>query len=500
MTTDATERIATSESGSPDQLAHGAVTLFGDFVAAITNIAPSASVALSLGAIIAVSGFASPFIALVGGLTMLCIAVAYYFLNNWQPNAAAQALWLARIASPVTGLALGLFILAESIVSNMGNITLFGPYLLGIVWPSQAGNTTLQWIVSALIMGAVLYIAIAGVRRAIRFQQIIVWIEYAIILAFLVGLLVAEFTGHHGSQHPQLSWLSPGTSPSLHGLADGFVIGVSLFGGWEAAVYLAEEGTDTRRNPGRAGIIAVVFATIWYLLLIMAIQAIAPMKDLESHSANIIAYSAGVIWPKPWSTIVSLAVLSSVIAVTQSQLQAFSRMSFGLAREGLIWQKLASLSRHRTPRIALTIAAVLPVLLLIVYLANSSAAHALSLLAGMSGLMFILIYVAGALACIWYYRKTLLTSVRQFVVAGLLPFLGAGGLILAAIYALPTTPLGTKLPALGFLVAAILAALIIKVRNRNRTAFFDRPVMTATADSTAGSVTDDLVDEDGDAS
>jgi amino acid transporter len=311
----------------PRHLASGAVSLFGDFIAAITNVAPSASVALSLGAIIAVAGFSSPFIALVGGLTMLCIAVAYYYLNNWQPNAAAQALWLARIVSPVVGLSLGLFIIAETIVSNMGNITLLGPYLLGIIWPSQANNVVLQWLISAAVMTLIVYIAIAGVRRAIRFQQIVVWLEYAVILAFLIGLLYAEFSGQPGTTHPQLSWLLPGTAPSFTGLVDGLVIGVTLFGGWEAAVYLAEEATDTKRNPGRAGIISIVFCTVWYIVLIMAIQAIAPMHDLVSHSANIIAYSAGVIWPQPWSTIVSLAVLSSVIAVTQSQLQNFRTRS-----------------------------------------------------------------------------------------------------------------------------------------------------------------------------
>jgi amino acid transporter len=463
----------------PNQLAHGAVSLFGDFVAAITNVAPSASVALSLGAIIAVGGFSSPFIALVGGLTMLCIAVAYYYLNNWQPNAAAQALWLARIVTPVVGLALGFFILAETIVSNMGNITLLGPYLLGIIWPSQASNVVLEWLIAAVVMTLIVYIAIAGVKRAIRFQQIVVWVEYAIILAFLIGLLYAEYTGHPGTIHPQLSWLLPGTAPSFTGLVDGLVIGVTLFGGWEAAVYLAEEGTDTKRNPGRAGIIAIVFCTIWYIILIMAIQAIAPMHELVNNSANIIAYSAGVIWPQPWSTIVSLAVLSSVIAVTQSQLQNFSRMSFGLARENLMWQRLAELSRHRTPRLALIIAAVFPVALLIVYLANGSAARALSLLAGMSGLMFILIYVAGALACIWYYRRTLLTSVRQFVFAGVLPLLGAVGLTFAAVAAVPTTALGTWLPALGFLVAAIVAALVIRARGGKRIPFFNRPVLVA---------------------
>src|SRR4051794_38532199 len=104
-------------------LATNAVTLFGDFIAGITNVAPSTSVALTLGAIIAVSGLAAPSVVLVVGLTMLCIAVSYHYLNLWRPSAAAQAMWIARTIRPVIGLAIGFAVLLMTLVANIGNIT-----------------------------------------------------------------------------------------------------------------------------------------------------------------------------------------------------------------------------------------------------------------------------------------------------------------------------------------------------------------------------------------
>ena len=320
----------------PTHLAAREVTLFGDFIAGITNVAPSTAVALTLGAIMAVSGLAAPSVVVLVGLAMLFIAVSYHYMNLWRPSAAAQAMWIARAVRPVAGLAVGFGVILMTLTANVSNITLFGPYLLGVVYPSHQNNAVLQWLCTAVITGLVLFIAIEGVRRAIRFQTIVVWVEYAIIVAFVIGLFVAEFTGHPGTTHPHLSWLLPSAAPSFHALMDGVVLGVFMFGGWEASVYLAEEGTDVRRNPGRAGIISVVFCIIWFVILTMAIQASAPAKVLVAHAGNIIAYSASVIWPKPWSSIVSLAVLSSVVAVVQSQLQNFSRMSFGLSREGLL--------------------------------------------------------------------------------------------------------------------------------------------------------------------
>jgi amino acid transporter len=485
----------------PTHLATNAVTLFGDFVAGITNVAPSTSTALTLGAIMAVSGVAAPSVVLLVGLTMLCIAVSYYYLNLWRPSAAAQAVWIARTIRPVIGLAIGFIVILMTLVSNIGNITLFGPYFLGIVWPSQQGNSFLQWLCSAVATVAVLIIAIEGVKRAIRFQQIIVWAEYAIFIVFVSALFVAEFTGHPGSTHPQLSWLIPTKAPDFHGFLNGCVLGVFMYGGWEASVYLAEEGTDVRRNPGRAGIISVVFCTVWLVILATAIQAIAPIKDLIANSGNIIAYSASLIWPKFWADLVSLAVLSSVVAVTQSQLQNFSRMSFGLARESLLPAWLGRLSKHRTPAYALTFATVVPVLALVAYLSNASAATTIGLISGTAGLLYIVLYVAGSVACIWYYRRTLTSSVGQFVFAGVLPFIGGALLVYAAITAIPTTPHGTLYPFIAMFVLAFPAAWLVK--HYTKAPFFDEPILVADKPSPghagpieapAQTVTGDVVD------
>jgi amino acid transporter len=490
--------MSSSQAGSPDHhpthLAAREVSLFGDFIAGITNVAPSTAIALTLGAIMAASGLASPAVMILVGLMMLCIAVSYHYMNLWRPSAAAQAMWTARAIQPVIGLAVGFAVILMTLTANISNITLFGPYLLGIIYSSHQNYGFLQWVCTAVATGLVLWVAIQGIKRAIRFQTIVVWIEYAIILAFIIALYVAEFTGRAGTTHPHWSWLLPSTATSYSGFMNAVVLGVFAFGGWEASVYLSEEGTDVRRNPGRAGIISVVFCIVWFTVCTMAIQAIAPAKVLVAHSANIIAYSAHVIWPQPWSSIVSLAVLSSVIAVTQSQLQNFSRMSFGLSRERLFPKWLGRLSRQRTPALALILSAVIPVVLLIVYLTNSSAGSTIGLVSGTAGYLYIVIYVAGAIACIWYYRRTLMRSARQFILAGLLPFIGGAGLVYAAITSFPSSPNWTLYPFIAMFVLIFPAALVVKRLTRAR--FFDQPPAVADRDGVAGEAQPDLVPAD----
>ncbi len=458
--------------GQPTALRAGAVALWGDVVAAVTNVAPSVGVATTLGAALAAAGLVTPFIIVVVGVTFLLIAVAYDRMNLWQPSAAAQAMWIAKAFRPVIGLALGIMIMIESMVSNIANTTLFGPYLLGIIWPNQASNGFLEWLVSAIGTVIVALIAIAGVRAAIRFQAWVIWAEYAIMLAFIGFLLHAEFTGFNGSQVPSLSWLLPSASNSgLAGIATSFVIIIFMAAGWESAVYLAEEQHEANRDPGRAGIITVIFCTIWFLLVVMAVQAIAPTDKLIQNSANIFAYAAGLVVPSPWAFLVSLAVISSVMGVTQAQLQVFSRIGFRLSKEGLLPRALGRLSQAQTPWVGLSVATIFPIVMLAIYLANGTAANALGLVVGSAGILYIIMYVAGGLACIWYYRRTLTRSASRLIYAGVLPILGVLVLLLALIKAIPTTPMGTLIPAAVFVLIGLPIAYIIK-RTRP-SAFFD---------------------------
>lgn len=79
------------------------VGLRGDWIASITNVAPTAATTLTMAALIGASGLASPLALLIAGGAMLCCAVAYHRLNTWQASAAAPVEWVARGLSPSSG-------------------------------------------------------------------------------------------------------------------------------------------------------------------------------------------------------------------------------------------------------------------------------------------------------------------------------------------------------------------------------------------------------------
>ena len=132
-------------------LAERSVGLRGDWIASITNVAPTAATTLTMAALIGASGLASPLALLIAGAAMLCCAVAYHRLNSWQASASAPVEWVARGLSPIIGFAVGILVLMTALTSNIGNITLIGSTVLSLIAPGETNNKPNSNVLSARI-------------------------------------------------------------------------------------------------------------------------------------------------------------------------------------------------------------------------------------------------------------------------------------------------------------------------------------------------------------
>lgn len=104
-------------------LRENAVSLWGDFVVSIANVAPSSSVAYRLALLVAFAGHVSPLAVLVTGLAMFCVATGYASLNRWRAHAGAPYVWVGEAISPSVGAGTGFLNVAVSTSANVGNIT-----------------------------------------------------------------------------------------------------------------------------------------------------------------------------------------------------------------------------------------------------------------------------------------------------------------------------------------------------------------------------------------
>jgi amino acid transporter len=450
-----------------DGLREKSVGLRGDWIASITNVAPTAATTLTMAALIGASGLASPLALLIAGAAMLCCAVAYHRLNAWQASAAAPVQWVARGLSPVLGFAVGILVLMTALTSNIGNITLIGSTVLNLIAPSQASNKPLTWVVATVICLLVVAIAIVGVKVTIRFEGWVVLGEYLVIGVLAVWGLVHELSSHGtGVTHPSWSWLT-GSHVSSTSLIAGVVLATFLLGGWDSPIYLGSE-QRRQKDPGRSVLISITFCTLWVVFLFICLQGLAPSSAISNNSGNVLPFLAGKLGPKAFSDLVALAVIASFATTIQSQIVDGSRIMFGMSREKAVPRVLGQVSsRFRTPVAGLVVMGLIPVLALVLYLASSSLEKTIVYIDSTGGLLFAGYYVVISLYSIWYYRSVLLRDAKEFVLGLLLPLLGAATLVYVIIKSLPGTPGVVKVLALVLFLVGIPLALLSKAITKS---------------------------------
>jgi amino acid transporter len=456
-------------------LLENAVSLGGDWVASVANVAPSSSVAFTLALLVAFSGLASPLAVLVAGIGMLLVAVGYSRLNNWKPHAGAPYIWVGQAVHPVLGYATGILAILAATAANVGNITLAGTYLLGVISPGHTFPKLVVYLISVAVMALVIYVAVRGIRPSIAVQTLIIVFEYAIVILFVVVALWKEIvTKVPGMHAPSLSYFAIHTSShGFSGLANAAVVCGFLYAGWEAPLVLGEESTKPHFNPGRAAILGVVFLTIWYTFLVVVFQGVAPPEKILALKTDVLTYAGTVLLPSPWSKLLPLAVFSAVFATTQMQLAESSRVTFAMARDRLLPSSLARVHQaFRTPWIASLALGVIPPLALIPYLAYSGATTAIGYIISADGLLYLLMYFIIAAACVWYYRQYIRASTRNLIGSGVVPLIGALFNLVVFVYGLAKQVHQISIVA-GVLVVLCLAWALLARATSNAPYFTD---------------------------
>jgi amino acid transporter len=128
-----------------------------------------------------------------------------------------------------------------------------------------------------------------------------------------------------------------------------------------------------------------------------------------------------------------------VFATTQLQLAGSARIAYAMGRDHLLPASLGIIHRaFRTPWVATVLLGCIPPLALIPYLFNSTATTAIGYVISADGLIFLAMYFAVAVGCVWYYRKVLTSSIGNLLVTGVAPLIGGFGMLFLFIFGLTT--------------------------------------------------------------
>jgi amino acid transporter len=467
-----------AEEGHPG-LRRNAIGLADAIIVGMASSGPTASLAVTLAAIVAASSFAGPIAILVCFLPMLGIALAYRRLNQWRVDCGASYVWVGRAITPYLGFMVGWIMLLGYFLGTISDILPVGPYVLQVIDPSEQNSSVATAISASVWLVIVTVIAYIGIQLTARFQWLLATIEYVIVTVFAVVTLVAVFGHHRGTSAFHWSWFSWHSMGGTSGLVGGILIAVYMFSGWDTSVYVNEETRQSRVNPGRAVVVGVITLGVMYAFFTFAFEGGVTQKALQANGDNALAYIVKSVAGSPWDKVMTLAVLLSIVGATQTALVAGARIAFAMGQDRVLPSALGtSHPRHRTPAVATVVFAVLTLIVTWIYtLSSGSVEDAFTNVVSSVGLMFALFYAATGIAMAVYYRRLAARGVGAFLQLALVPLISAAFLIWVAIKSVPGLGgwNGTVMHYMYVMLAVGVVFLLI-ARFIGRSSYFAEPI------------------------
>ena len=421
----AKERREYGSGAGEKGLKTGAIGLVSSVVIGVASTAPGYSLAATLGFIVAVGvGFQAPAVMLVSFLPMLCIAFSYYYLNRADPDCGTTFTWVTRAMGPQIGWLGGWAIIVADIIvmANLAQIAgLYSILLFDSGADPSTGVVTAIGVAWIIIMTSIVTI---GIELSARTQVFLLAAEIATLTIFAVVALVKVYAVDVPNEVlPSLSWLNPFEIESTTVLIEGVLLGIFIYWGWDSAVTVNEETEDSREAPGRSAVISTLILLAIYVVVSYAALAFHGTDFLRHNREDVLSGLGTDVFGSPLDKILIIAVLTSAAASTQTTILPTARTTLSMAARRAIPTAFARVhERFQTPHISTIVMGALSVAWYVGLTLFSEDILFDSLAA--LGLMIAFYYGLTGYACAIYYRRELLTSVKNFIAAGVLPVLG----------------------------------------------------------------------------
>lgn len=448
-------------------LKSGAVGLFGSVVIGMASTAPAYSLAASLGFIVAsggslLAGVKAPGILLLAFVPMFLIAIAYQELNKAEADCGTTFTWASRAFGPITGWLGGWGIIAADVIVMANLAQIAGSYsftFAGTVMQTfGAGDVSaitglsgdVFWSTTAGLIWIALmtWIAFRGIEVSARLQYALLGIEVVVLIVFAVVALTRVFSGSAESYSltPSLDWFNPFDLDFASVIAPAILTAIFIYWGWDTAVSVNEESKDPGKTPGRAAVISTVLLLVTYSLVSVAAVAFAGVGTEgiglgnEANASDVFnaigpALFGNSVLGNLMMLLLAASILTSAAASTQTTILPTARTALSMGVFKAIPERFGNVHRkYLTPTWATIGMGVVSAGFYLLFTVIST--NLLTALIGSIGLMIAFYYGLTGFACVWYYRKTLFASARNFFMRGLFPFLGGAMLFAVLIYGL----------------------------------------------------------------
>lgn len=423
-------------------LKDGALGLVASVVVGVASTAPAYSLAATLGYVVlttngdGIVGVKAPSVMVLAFVPIYFIAVAYAELNKAEPDCGTTFTWAARAFGPRSGWMGGWGIIAADVIVMANLAQIAGQYSFSLVGADGLAASSLWTTVAGVLWIAIMTtICYIGIEVSAYLQYVLLSVEVLVLIAFSIFAVARVYGGSApaGSLHPRLSWLVP-SGMSAGPLVTAVLLAVFIYWGWDSAVACNEETADPAKTPGRAAIISTLMLLATYALVSIATVAYGgtgtkglglgnPANADDVFNALGHAVFGHTLVGRALEVLLLICVLTSASASTQTTILPTARTSLSMAAYGAIPKRFARIHpKFLTPSVSTVWMGAVSIVFYVGLTLVSSNILADSIAS--LGLLIAFYYGLTGFACAWFFRKTLLSSVRDFVMRGLFPVLG----------------------------------------------------------------------------
>lgn len=428
-------------------------------ITAMAGSGPAATVALVTPVVAGFAGKAAIFALVVTLIAIAALTNTFAEFAQRIPSAGSLFAWNSAGLGSNFGFVFGWFFVGCYILIAAEGFSVFGGFLHDYLQTSLSVNIP-WWIFSGASIVYVVAFAWRGIQVSVGAALVLLAFETGILLLLAVWLLIS------GHAQPSLSVFDPGTSPGgWDGIGLAISFGIVGLAGFEEAATLGEEAENPRRSVGRG-----LFAAI---VLIQGLYIFVSWMLLSSYPGGITKFAAdpnGVqtlatsVWHS-FGGIITVIVISSVLAFTLTCYNAGVRVIYSLARVGVMPSAFGRTTRFNTPGPAIVLFALVTVPLCFILGAIKGPIGAFAYYGFMVSIAFAIVYLSTNFALLNYIRRFAPHefSLLRHVLIPLVAVVGVGYALYRTVHPLPPAPLN-NLPWVVAGWAAIGVAILIYLR------------------------------------
>lgn len=422
----------------------GALGLISSVVIGIASTAPAYSLAATLGFVVVAIGVQAPIVTILAFVPMFFVSLAFQQMNKADPDCGASFTWATRAFTPRVGWMGGWGVLGADVIVMASLAQIAGQYVFDLFNAKGIGNdasSTWVLLVGIAWIVAMTWICYVGVEISANFQKALLGIELTMLTVLSVWALVRVGDGTAPAGHlvPSIHWFNPFAVKHFSDFVVGLADMLFIYWGWDTALNLNEETADAETIPGKAGVISTFFLLGIYALVILAVESFAGIGSggiglgNAAHANDVLSILGPAIFGKSTfasvlSHLLLLMVLSSAAASTQTTILPTARTVLSMSVHKAVPQVFSKMhKRFLTPTVATVSFGVVSAGLYVV-MNFLSAGHVIADSVDALGVMIAFYYGLTGFSCVWYYRRNLTSSVKNFFVQGVMPLIG--GMIL----------------------------------------------------------------------